>query len=1041
MFFALWVTAFCSFSLNSVYGGIAVTPDRVDIPGEISLARLEASIYSLPHVEAEIDLRYPPETIVSSVQCCPVLRFPWKVVDHSRALNVTSEMTVRVFRDEAFPVGEETRWVEIETVRKRITNHGAGGDSNARFERQGCVKVPVALDYNRPVLRLKIVLNAAVRSSLHSSSKVKEQIIYIALPSKWKGIPHSHRALTNMAMYLYRVKKTLLFWRSWLSSVMLANRSLRDSRRFSGSDALKGLNGSEVFVKYSPDDRELEEAAFNLISETNRLNNKFAEKISPVSSQLLGVNRLSYSPVEVIHRFGAALSANLSEVAHFRNFLITVLNFDERVELKERISRVVHFINDANKALEFLFNMNNSQDILIFLKRVSKALRQAREEISGMVRLSGKVLGRDKSAYKGWSPIFETILYKELYPSGASGNKNAVCKSLRSLFQGFYYLLVADLFQVRVCEAAVDKSLKPFNLDSVPAVISQPLNDDVIPQDLFVASSVTGYSVKPGQIASYKITVRNLHNQPREVRFDEIRKLPSGWISQMTREAITLSPGAEDTITYSVSSPYYAKQSLTARSSVRVYFAEDTAHFHEIVFQTRCKTGDGIQTEPVYGADSLIVTAPDSERVINPGGLASYTFMVRHMGPTRKLVNCDIVSKLPENWIIDVEPRRLYLKPGIPQKVTIKATAPLYLKKAAVIELITGIGYADHFDDLEKIDLTTLVTHLKMEQSKPVINSGEPKTYVIPNFGESKIFADILNAGNSGETFDLFLGEVPKGWSVSLGETTLHLPPSGKPVKIPVCITPAINSRAGDYKKIQLTAVSVAHPEIRTRNTMVVSVANDTKLEVEPMKRLYRIDPGSSVDFALSVKNRADEPMKVGFRGSVINTRSTWLDLHVPAKMLKAGESRIVTGHIRVPDGEKRGQLIPFAVSAINERGDEIGAVTFEVATCRRHAVNIVINKDGMSKNSGLITTKLVVTNLGTVRDTFALIIRGGVRRWQSRLALNRLTLAAGESGVSTLIVKVPPQENKRKEISVDVQAKSVSDSSASDFVTVNITP
>ena len=50
--------------------------------------------------------------------------------------------------------------------------------------------------------------------------------------------------------------------------------------------------------------------------------------------------------------------------------------------------------------------------------------------------------------------------------------------------------------------------------------------------------------------------------------------------------------------------------------------------------------------------------------------------------------------------------------------------------------------------------------------------------------------------------------------------------------------------------------------------------------------------------------------MKVGFRSSVTGTRSTWLSLKAPAKLLKAGESRIVTGHLRVPDGEKIGQLI-----------------------------------------------------------------------------------------------------------------------------------
>lgn len=1041
IFFVFCAVLCCTVCPSFLYAVSALAPDRVDKTGEISLARLEASIYSLPHVEAKVDFVHPTESVIPSPQCNPLLRFPWKVVDHSRALNVTSELTVRIFNDEAFPSGEETRWVEVETAKKRITNHETNQKTEARFERQGCVQIPLVLDYNRPVVRLKVVLNAAVRSSLHSSSDTKEQVIYVALPAKWKELPQSHGALTNMTLYLYRMKHTLLIWRTWLSSVMLANRSLRDSRRFGASDVVQVLEDSRKLVRYNPDDRELEDTSFNLIRETSRIKGKLSENIDPVSAQLLGVNRLSFSAIEAIDKFGSSLNEDLDKIVHFRNFFITVLNFDEAAEMRERISRVVHFVNDGLQAISFLFNMNNSQDLAIFLRRTSSAISQVRDELAGLVRLTGKLIGRDRSAYSGWSEIFETDIYKDLYPEAASGNKDVLCKAVRDLFQGYYYILVSAHFQARVCEAAFIKSLEPFNLDAMPAVITQPVDDKVIPKELFVVSSETGHSIEPGKIASYKISVRNLHNQPREVRFSEIRKLPSGWISKMTRDAITLQPGAEDEITYSVIAPYYARQTMTARSSVRVYFAEDTAHFHEIVYQTRCITGDGVESGKSTGPDSLFVTAPDSERTITPGGVASYTFIVKHLGPTRKLVNFDIVSKLPDNWIIDVEPRKLYMHPERPQKVTIKVTAPLYLKKEQTIELIAGVGYAEDFESLEKIDLTTLITHLKVEQSKPGINSGETKTYIIANHGQSKIFADIANSGNSDETFDLFLEDAPDGWEAVLGETTVHLPASGAVVKVPVCITPSLTSRAGDYKKIQLTAISVAHPEIRTRNTLVVSVADDTKLEVEPVKRIYRIDPGSSVDVAFRVKNRAEEPMKVGFRSSVINTRSTWLSLDSPATILNAGESRIVTGHLRVPDGEKTGQLIPFAVSAINERGDEIGAVTFEVATCVRHGVNIVINKDGMSRNSGLITTKLVVTNLGTVSDTFVLLIRGGTRRWQSELSVNRVTLPAGESGEATLIVKVPPEIEKRKMISVDVQAKSATNSSASDFVTVNITP
>ena len=1018
-----------------------VAPDRPDRPGEITLARLEASIYSLPYVETQTDFRVDESGVIVSPVVRPTFRFPWKVVDHSRGLNVTSDLTVKIFRDQAFPLGEEEHWVEVETIRKRCTNHGRSKSTTALFERQGVLEVLTDLTYGNPISRYKIVLQAAVRSSLHASSSTKERIFYLSLTPQWKGAMHQHQTLVKMLLLAFRRKQALLRWRSYLASAALANRSLRDARRFGDEEVLAILKDSEKLAKRDPEDDELEEIAYDLMNESGRVLGRITEKISAVNQKILGVTRLGFSNLENVRKLHQQTSEQLLRVSYYRNLLVTFLGVEQAAEIRERLDRIIFFINEVSRTLRFLWSMNSSGDLAVFLGKLKKNLALESKESAALARRIARVLGRNKKASDGWGALFESRLYKELYPEEAQGNKDAICQTIRTVFQGLYYLLVTQLYHTRILEAAAERSLKPFELEAPKVALKPPIDDKSLPEFLKVLAPLTGQTIKPGDIANYRITFRNLHHQPREVRIAEVRKLPSGWISKFTDTSVLLQPGEQKTITYAVTAPYYTGQTMTARSSVRIFFAEDPGRFHEPIFQTRCLVGSEVVAQVQPGPNHLSVGAPDSMRAIRPGGVATYFFTVRHDGPARKLVNFDIVSEIPENWIVEAEPKRLYLQPGLPRRVTVKVTAPLYLKKAQRVELVAGIGYADEFDSLERIKLTTLVTDLKVVQAKAVINNDETRTYYAARELTSEMYATIRNIGNVDDTFDLFISPPPEGWQLKLMETSVVLRKGDNPTKIPIYVRPAAKSRAGDYEKVHLTAVSVTHPEIRTEADLVFSIVEDRKLEVEPVQRIYRLAPGDACDVGLRVTNRSEQPMHVGFRTSLYNDRAAWLNLREMPSTLKPGETRLVSGRLRVPNEQKIGQLIPFAVSAINERGDEIGAVTFELATCKRHQVNIVLDEEGTTRNPGLVTARLHVTNLGTVHDTFALIIRGGMRRWHATLSATRLSLAPGQSGQSRLIIKIPPRAQDRKVISVHVQAKSVTNSSANDFVIVDVKP
>ena len=130
-------------------------------------------------------------------------------------------------------------------------------------------------------------------------------------------------------------------------------------------------------------------------------------------------------------------------------------------------------------------------------------------------------------------------------------------------------------------------------------------------------------------------------------------------------------------------------------------------------------------------------------------------------------MHVDVVSEIPRNWIVEAVPRRLYLRPGLPERVTLKVTAPLYMKKPQRLELVVGVGYADDFEHLEKVSLTTLVTDLEVLHALPVINDDETRTYLVPQSGKADIAAVMDNAGNVSDTFDLFLAPPPAGGASS----------------------------------------------------------------------------------------------------------------------------------------------------------------------------------------------------------------------------------------------------------------------------------
>jgi uncharacterized membrane protein len=1004
---------------------------------DLDLGEMEAAVYSLPNVRAQVKIGIEEDSFVVSEFADPVLAFPWKQLDHSSGVNSTSQVTVRLWEDGSFPLGEAPVWKELldKTV---VLDNRSRLRGTATFDRKGRIRVPVEMHRDSPVRRLKLELISKVDSPFFTEIANDSRAFYLTMRPSWKSREHHHPALMQVMAMTYNRKRAAWRWKAFLRQVTLASRSLKDARRFTSQEVSRMLKEIGVLAERILDEGELEQVAEDLLAESGKATGRMRDGVDIASRRLLGAKRLAFTSMQASQEAWKGGMEALAHTSSARNFVVGFKDSSLGLGARGALDKALYHLDRQLEALGHLWYISSDAELALLFSRLEENLRLEDLELVELGKRLEEELGRNYE-FHNWGPIKDSPLYLKRFPENTR-DREANAQLLRSMWKGLYYLIRSEHFHIQVLAEATRQAREGFELNAPKVSIQPAFEDQTLPPYLQVTVSLTGATIAPGKLARYPMTVRNLDTSPRQVSLREVGPLPSGWFSSFSEQDFTLTPGEAKTVTYSLTSPFYLQEAMQVTSSVRIHFDDEPTRYHEPTFVTLSTLGHELPT--LANAEShLDIEVQEEELNMHAGEVSRFSYLVTHQGPTKKLVTCELLSRPPEGWIAILDPERLWLEPGEQARVNLRITAPLYMKNADRQEWVVGIAYSDEFKNKERIAFTTLATNLEVDKSDPRVNGDQVRTYFVTPGSSVNHSLSVENRGNVQDTFDFFLEVPPDGWYMRLEKPYVALPEFSEPIEIPFRVQAPAGAKAGDFVEVALTTVSSTHPEIRTQSKIRLAIVADPHLKLVPEGAPYAAAPGDEVTFTLAAENNGHGAMKLGFRASQGNVHPDWMILEADVQPIEAGEIRRITGRIRLPEGVEIGDAIPFEIAAVNELGEEVANVSFPVQVTRRHRVDLVLDNTRTLTSRGLVAVKLIVTNQGTVPDMIQILLSGLKRSYWARLSHNRVALAPNESKEFTLFIRIPPRADPGQDAVVQVQAKSARDSQARSFVSVTVEP
>jgi hypothetical protein len=440
--------------------------------------------------------------------------------------------------------------------------------------------------------------------------------------------------------------------------------------------------------------------------------------------------------------------------------------------------------------------------------------------------------------------------------------------------------------------------------------------------------------------------------------------------------------------------------------------------------------------------DRLFVKALDSDDHIYPGQVATYRFLVRHEGHTRRGVKGRVVNRAPGDFIARVAPERLVLLPGREQEVLLKVTAPLTARESSAVDWQVAFGYEDELTDPHRVRVRTNFTGLTVFRSEPVINRGQVATYRLRP-GQSEYFLTVENRGNESDTYDFAVSEPAEGWFVDFPVNHLALTPECPSAKLAFIASPPRFAEGGAFAHVGIKMTSANHPEIVTTATLTLIKSGGDQVALRPLEPRILIAPGQVREVVFVATNRSEDPVELGFRRDPRNPLPEALAFDdVPVQRMEPEAQLEMPCLVTLPAGLdfRPGQVVPVGIAGYDKLGGQIVKAHADLVVAPRYAVKLRLFPEDVKRSPGLLIARLTVVNLGTVREEFALFLAGKRRTW-GRLSRGRVALDPGHDTKVTLYVRVPSDVQHGQVALLEVQAKSVHNSSARSFVRVDVAP
>src|SRR5262249_8272819 len=141
-----------------------------------------------------------------------------------------------------------------------------------------------------------------------------------------------------------------------------------------------------------------------------------------------------------------------------------------------------------------------------------------------------------------------------------------------------------------------------------------------------------------------------------------------------------------------------------------------------------------------------------------------------------------------------------------------------------------------------------------------------------------------------------------------------------------------------------------------------------------------------------------------------------------------------------IPRGVPVETSYPAWIMALDENGGELVAAKTNLDLIPERRIHIRAKKDQIVRTRTLLFVPLEVTNDGLANQSVGLVIEGKRRYW-AHLWHKRLALRPGMSFTVTLTVRIPVEAQHGQDADIIVQATSLKDGSARDFVQIGVAP
>ncbi|MBI3893340.1 MAG: hypothetical protein HY303_17625 [Candidatus Wallbacteria bacterium] len=1013
------------------------------------VGKLEASNYSLPNVVASATWQVEPEGVVLAEDPNPTLTLPWRTAVHASGSKVDIEYTVRLYSDGGFPSSPDEdwklEWQDKQTIRARGRDaEGAPGhDSSGEFV------CPIPLNYAAPVRRYRVQARLKVHNQLASVLLVKpsqleestsERTFFVALRPRWKESRHQVDALIRAQLMATGRMRGLQAWLDYSAQVRRAGASPEDAKKFDPAHVASVLGRLERVASRQVTDPELKEAARYLVEEAQKLSGTLPDKDGLKLKAPQGGGEYQTVAHELSVRAGQ-LSTAVTPLVYLKTYQATA----KVLRLEERLESMLEAAAIESRSLQSLWMVNSAVDLAGVLARYQKALAGEQKAIAELGRALERELGRDYKA-RAWKKIQESRIFKSRVPARAPGDKIRVAELTRSIYQGLYYFLKAERYRVAVLASAASSGLAPIrDLDRMRL----PDFESEVPEypvDLQVRPDQTAKIVERGGVAEYALVIRHAGNRPREVRLQYATvDFAAGWHRKLTDTSFRLRPGQSKRVVYAVSTPKTAPEPDNVRSALLLYYADQPASHHRIDFLTRMTAGGRrleLQGPDWDQPDRLRVQSLDSHDHIFPGQVATYRFLVTHEGYHRRGVKGRIVNPPPKDFVVKLSPGRIEMSPGQQEEFLLKVSAPLTARKSSDVNWEVVFAYDDELTDPERVHLRTSFTGLTVLRSRPLINRGKVATYHLPP-GLTTQALLLENRGNESDTYDLSVFDPAEGWYVHFPTNHIVLSPERPVAKLAFETSPPRDAEGGAFTHVGIRMVSANHPEVVTTATVTLVKSGEGQVLVAPVEPRILIAPGQTRDIVFLARNRSEDAVDLAFKPDTRNPLPEALDVdEVPLSRLEPEAELEMNGTVTLPDGldYRPGQVIPVGIAGYDSFGGKIVTGHADLVVAPRYGIQMRLFSDDVRRSPGLMVARLSLRNTGTVPEQYVLLLSGKRRTW-GRLSRTRMALDPGHHSQVTLYVRVPSDVQHGQVALLEVQAKSVHDSSVRAFVRVDAAP